>query len=48
MFFDWDYKGYYYLTYYVECPECEGKNWLSETKPITEEEYNWRMKEYYG
>jgi hypothetical protein len=39
MFFDWDLKWQYCLTYYIECPECEGKNWLSETKPITREEY---------
>lgn len=44
MFFDWDLKWQYYLTYYVECPECGDKNWLSKMIPITREEYEIRRE----
>lgn len=42
--FGWNFKDQYYLVYYVKCPECGRKHWLSKMTLITEEEYNRRRE----
>ena len=44
LFLGYNLKDRYYLCYYVECPECREKYWLSKMIPISREEYERRRE----